>query len=897
MLTRRSRKWLIGLLMAALFFLTLAVVLSRIFASKSARHYLTLRLEQAFGRPVDVSNFDIRWFPTPGIVAERVTIGEDPRFGHEYFLRAESIVASPRWRSLFAARLELGTLELSHPSLNLVRNPDGRWNVESWLPPSAVRTSQVSSTSHSTRVAAQLSRIEIDTGRINFSRGIDRRPFALEDLTGSIEQESPGRWRIALVAHPLRATVHLQNSGTLSVAGIIAGTSARLHPADVTITWSNASLADALRLALGNDPGVRGDFGLQVKAHTEVASASDASLAGSATVPARWNISASARVTGLHRWDMPARPDNPAVNVAAEAEWNAGASQITLRKLSVEAPHSRIDGNATVTWSSEIIPDVRLNSSGIAFEDLFAWYRAFQPGVAEGLSVAGFLTGDTEFSGWPARAQAGRIESDGATLKAGAITLAKSGHIQTRLDPSVIEVLPIVWTLAGSANRPATAANPVPGRMQTSTLGFQAKLYAPGLSTGKEIVPFPWRFDIGLHGDFAHFEDLLNDARLLGRPLNKGWQVEGGLTGNLRWVGKLQERFPKATGDVSPRAAILKLPLLNQSIEIANARIELQPGEQRVTIVDAVAFGTRWQGTIWRGVDAAPPSWQFDLAADHLDAAELDRWIGPRARPNWLTRIFAPDTNTSSQVAGPGPLSQLRAHGSLRIDAFTLAPLELQKVRAEVEMLGRNVNFSEFDAKLNGGTISGGLLASLDADPGYWLHASVRDVSITELAAPSFELRDRVSGLLSGDMRLSLHGIGREKLLDSLKGEGHISATRVGIRGLDLSAPADESAARDFGAQFSLVNADVTVDLRKIRFQKVALVDGAGSYEGSGTSDFSRAILFQLWPRVELPRLKRTDVHLPEKILRVNGSLEAPHVFVEPISTSTTQPVPASVRH
>ena len=78
-------------------------VLSRVVASNSARRYLTARLEQAFGRPVDVSKFSIRWIPTPGIVAERVTIGEDPRFGQEYFLRADSIVASPRWRSLFMA--------------------------------------------------------------------------------------------------------------------------------------------------------------------------------------------------------------------------------------------------------------------------------------------------------------------------------------------------------------------------------------------------------------------------------------------------------------------------------------------------------------------------------------------------------------------------------------------------------------------------------------------------------------------------------------------------------------------------------------------------------------------------------------------------------------------------
>src|ERR1700735_4438020 len=105
----------------------------------------------------------------------------------------------------------------------------------------------------------------------------------------------------------------------------------------------------------------------------------------------------------------------------------------------------------------------------------------------------------------------------------------------------------------------------------------------------------------------------------------------------------MPEKFPKPTGEVSPRAMTLKLPLLNQAVEIENAKIELRPNAPRVTIVKATALGARWQGTIWRNdldlpaKNGSAPEWQFDLAADHLDAAELDRWIGPRARPNWLT--------------------------------------------------------------------------------------------------------------------------------------------------------------------------------------------------------------------------------------------------------------------
>jgi uncharacterized protein involved in outer membrane biogenesis len=923
---RRSRKWFIILLAIVLFCLALGFVVSRVVASNRAKQYLTARLEQAFGRSVDVSSFGVRWIPTPGIVANRITISEDPRFGHEYFLRAESIVASPRWLSLLSGKLDVGTLELSSPSLNLVSNDDGRWNVESWLPsPANAKSAPTTSAARSPR-AAQLSRIEIDGGRINFSRGPNRRPFALEELTGSIEQESAGRWRIALAAHPSRATVHLQDSGTLTVAGVIAGTSARLHPANIELTWSDASLADALRLAIGNDPGVRGAFALQVKAHTEPEAAPQSS--STAPAPARWNISLGAQVSGLHRWDMAARSDNPSANIVAEGEWDAGFPQITLRTLSLAAPHSKIEATGAVGWSAGINPDVHVTSSGISFEDIFAWYRSFQPGVADGLTAEGFLTADVQFAGSPLHVRTGKVLSGGARISRGGVTLMNSGLIDTRFDSASAEILPLIWTFTASAKpQPDSVANSGAIPASAGTITFRAKLFSPlvkiekltqtmaGKLPSKNVVPPAWNYDLALRGDFTRFEDFLNDARLIGRPLNTGWQVEGGLTANLEWQGGLHERFAKPTGEVSPRAMTLKLPLLNQSVEIENVKIELKLGEPRVTIVKAAALGAHWQGTIWRNDSPSPPikvsagavgiissssapEWEFDLAADHLDAAELDRWIGPRARPNWLARIFSSEGSANSSIPGPGPLSQLRAHGILRAETFALAPLEVRSLRAQTEMLGRNVNFSEFDAKLNGGTISGGLTASLEADPAYHLHASMKDVDVAELAFANTDLRDRLAGLISGEVKLSFHGIGREQLLGTLKGEGHLSATQFAIRGVDLSAPSLNEAKHSASNElFSLVSAEISVDARKIHFQKIALASGNGVFDGKGTSDFSRIIQIDFWRPPQTKTLARTDVHSENKFIRVSGPLEAPRVSFQLFPAGATLPEPAVIRH
>src|SRR5579862_6462659 len=66
----------------------------------SANHArLSAELEQAFGRPVEVGSYDIAWLPLPGLEANLVTIGEDPHFGNDYLLRADSVVAKIRWTS------------------------------------------------------------------------------------------------------------------------------------------------------------------------------------------------------------------------------------------------------------------------------------------------------------------------------------------------------------------------------------------------------------------------------------------------------------------------------------------------------------------------------------------------------------------------------------------------------------------------------------------------------------------------------------------------------------------------------------------------------------------------------------------------------------------------------
>src|SRR5215469_7200124 len=125
---------------AAVILLLLAQIgLPFLMRTRRMRAYLLAHLESSVGRPVQAQNFSMEILPLPRVDVEDVSVEENPSFGHEYFLRADRLTASVRWFGLLRGHFDFGTISLSRPSLILVRNELGRWNLQDWLPPAAQR--------------------------------------------------------------------------------------------------------------------------------------------------------------------------------------------------------------------------------------------------------------------------------------------------------------------------------------------------------------------------------------------------------------------------------------------------------------------------------------------------------------------------------------------------------------------------------------------------------------------------------------------------------------------------------------------------------------------------------------------------------------------------------------
>ncbi|MGB8839122.1 MAG: AsmA family protein, partial [Candidatus Acidiferrales bacterium] len=394
---RRSwTRWPKYIFLFVIFLWVVDVGISLLIRHTPLQKRLTTRLESVFGRNVEVGSYDFSLWGGPTLKANSVTFGEDPRFGYEYFLRAESLTVRLRWQSLFRGHLQLGTISLVSPSLNLVRNADGDWNVAEWLPKPRGSATGGATPPHS---AVRFGRIEVDSGRINFKRAAEKLPFALVNVNGYLEPDGQGRWTMNLQAVPTRAAVVVQQAGTIYVSGHVGGTSSRLRPAVLDLAWGDASLSDVLRLARGYDFGIRGNLALLVHADTE----SD-----------NWLLQMHAELRQLHRWDLALRPDNPALNLNAKITLYPRASGLDVTDATLEAPHSWARAHARFSWQTPAdfqppkmqisSPDqIEITQSQVDLNDVLAWIRAFHSNVASDLSLRGFASVHAGFSARPPR--------------------------------------------------------------------------------------------------------------------------------------------------------------------------------------------------------------------------------------------------------------------------------------------------------------------------------------------------------------------------------------------------------------------------------------------------------------------------------------------------------------
>ncbi len=127
--THRTKRRLTWALLVVLVLLLLVVLPPLIHVGRYQRR-IAQAISQSIGRPVHFDDIHLHLLPLPGLTIQNFVVQEDPAFGNEPTLRANTVEARLRLSSLWRRRVEVSRISLQAPSINLVRRADGRWNMQ-----------------------------------------------------------------------------------------------------------------------------------------------------------------------------------------------------------------------------------------------------------------------------------------------------------------------------------------------------------------------------------------------------------------------------------------------------------------------------------------------------------------------------------------------------------------------------------------------------------------------------------------------------------------------------------------------------------------------------------------------------------------------------------------------
>jgi len=781
----RSKLWIAAL---ALTILVAIIVIPPLVSINRYKSRIARAMSNSLGRPVLMSGVELRLLPRPGFVITDLTVDEDPAYGAEPVLHANTVTAAIRLSSLWRGRLEMSRISVDEASLNLVRTPDGRWNLDTLFRTAA--RSQTEGVNQAKPVT--LPYLEATNSRIHIKEGVEKLPFSLVNADLSFWEEDPGDWRVRLKGQPARTDVSLDLSDTGIVQ--LEGRMRRapelwLMPVHVEMEWRAAQMGQLSRLLIGSDAGWRGDVAAEMKVDGTADSA---------------DVTTRLRATGVHREEFaPAAP----LDFDANCGFTYHYSERAIEKLVCDSPlgdgHLRLEGNLPGSGQ----PKLSLAVEKIPAQAVLDALRTVRQELGAGLEANGALSGKLTYdvtAPLPAavtQAKPGhRSRRDPATKQAPAMPSPLTGSITVdglklsggSLNPP-IQIQKVLLepaagmngqgsVLSGTANLPAGAPAPLVFTVRLSLTGYQVTArgagspgrvrqlaHAAGLKeagTLDAIAGDPLTMDLSIEGPWLPAPDALLAEGVSAAP---GSPAVVALTTSDR-----------LTGTVTLHDANWKTDALASAVVIPEATLHLGGGSM---IWDPVVFAYGpLKGTARVEIPACEAADQpclpiVDLNFTTLDAAELQTTLlGSEKKGTLLATVIARLTPSSTH---PWPAIQ----GTLMADSLDLGPVTLDDFRADGKISPEAAEITSVDAGLFGGQLQMTGKVENGDKPGYSFEGLFTKVSATDLCA-LLELKC-TGGSIDGNGKLELAGFAGSDLAKSAKGTLHFDWKKGAIAARD----------------------------------------------------------------------------------------------------------------
>jgi len=843
--------------MAAIVVLLLALFLWRPGVYR-LRSRIAGSIGSALGRVVTIDNVRLRLLPRPGFDLEGLVISDDPAFSAEPMIRAQEVSAAIRFRSLLRGHLEIATLSATEPSVNLVRNSEGRWNLASLLERSAQIPAAPTAKPASERRPA-FPYLEATNARVNFKIGQIKKSYALMDADVALWQDSENSWGARIKAAPVRTDFNLTDTGLVQInATWQRAISLRLTPVQVTVQWQKGQLGQITQLLSGKDRGWRGGV------------TANAQLSGT---PESLRVESQTVVDDFHRYDIP-ESENVRLATGCSAQYSAAAG--TLTDLLCESPVSggdvRLRGNLA-ELNHSLTCDLTLSVEKIPVASIIRILRQAKKQISSNLTANGLFSAEFHAAGNVNTPEDGRR----ALMRwsgTGAVTNARllAGGSSAGKNEIVFGTIPL-QLMAGEmplGKRGHTKSSdkeeyPAEPHLQigpaTMAVGGAAPLNAGGWASSAGYR-FYLRGDTEL-GDLFRIEDVL------GLPVTRP-AAEGSAKLDVSVSGAWQSFAPSTTlGTAQLRSVRGEMHGLNTPIEIDSASISLTPDAVALQKISARTGSTHWSGSVTRSrhCDASGTALvcalQFDLTADQLSTDDLAQWFTPQSTKRPWYRIL-----NSSEPHGATPLLAIKAHGNVHVGRFGVKKAVATQLATMVDVDRGKVTLTSLRAQLLKGTHQGNWTIDVptpnnEALPNatatsvrYHGSGTLQNIALDQIGAVMND--SWISGTGDGKFEWQGSGTSFRELLATSSGSLQFVMRSGSLTHIGIPGPAGPLSVHRFAGDLHLEKG-----LWKLSDGKLESRDGL--YTVSGTAAPASGVDFVL---------KRSD----DQAWSVTGTLGKPHI-------------------
>ena len=779
------RKLWITIAVIVVLLVAAALIVPRFIDVNQYHAQIQAQLEKRLGRQVMLGNMGLSMFP-PSFTVENATIAEDPAFpSGRPFATADKLAVSVKFWPLLRKELDVKSLELVHPHIELVRNSQGVWNFatlgQETKPTPAQKTparpaqapgATITTGPQGSQPAGQLTlaNLFINDGQVAITDQQKHQSRAIYDhIDLNVTDFAPDR------QFNMKLTAHLPGAGKQAIW--LEGKGGPIKEADLL----NTPFDGALRMEQVSTGAA------QKFLNSQALNGIDAIITGDAKVK---NSSGKLASSGTIRMEN-ARIHNVNVGYPIALDYDI-ADDLTTDVIQVRKGNLKLGSTpVTIAGSIDTRPtpaqiDLKLTAANASIAEAARLASAFGVAFGQGMDVKGQVTADIHARGAMSKpAMNGQLSARNLDISGGDLPQpVRVNEIALTLTPETIRSNDFAATTG------STSVN----------VNFTLSQYSGPNSA----------INAALRAPNARLGEIINIAKAVGVSAVEGVSGEGTLSLDVRAQGPTKNMSAlnfDGTGKITN--ATLKMPALTRPLQVRNSDIRFSKNSASLENVSLTLGQTNVGGTLTlKNFDA--PQVQFTLNADKVNVAELKQiFQATTAQPQKRAGDFwqvVPRAEAQAK-SEPSFITRMTGGGTITAGLIQYDDLVLNNMRASVGLDHGIIRMNPVTADIYGGKETGSITIDMrSAQPLYQVNLKTEKVDANKLISSVSNLKQTLYGALASNLNASFGAsTSADNIARSLNGNVNINLTNGRLMNVDLLHEV-ATVGKFLGGNFGAVN-------------------------------------------------------------------------------------------